>query len=151
MGAVCQAALVLCGWLAGDMFARLAEQAIAAMAAANDAEVLLVADELRRATGVLSSTASALVIPMLGMLAWLAFLRPSGAAAAFFTEGASGRQRPCARRCRRSRRSALGSGEGQIVGRRHDRPIARPARRARLALGAFMLLSGTADALNALP
>jgi hypothetical protein len=89
MGVVCQAALVLGGWLAAGAFARLAEQAITAMAAAEDAEVLLVADELRRATGVLSSTATALVAPLLGMLAWLAFLRPSSTAAAWFTEGAS--------------------------------------------------------------
>ena len=88
MGAICQAALVLGGWLAADSFSRLAEHAITAMAAADDAEVLRVSEQLQRATGVLTSTASALVAPLLGMLAWLAFLRPSGAAAAFFTEEA---------------------------------------------------------------
>lgn len=84
MGAICQAALVLTGWIATDAFARLA-----AMAASGDAEVLRVADELNRATGILTRTAIALVAPLLGMLAWLVFLRPSGAAAAFFTADTS--------------------------------------------------------------
>ena len=81
MGAVCQAALVLTGWIATDIFARLAAQALAAMTASGDAEVLRVADELRQATGILTGTATALVAPLLCMLAWLAFLRPSGAVA----------------------------------------------------------------------
>ena len=69
MGVVCQAALVLGGWLAADAFARLAEQANAAMTASGEAEVLRVAEQLRSATGVLTSTASALVAALLGMLA----------------------------------------------------------------------------------
>jgi methionine-rich copper-binding protein CopC len=158
MGAVCQAALVLCGWLASDTFARLAEQAVASMAAADDAEVLLVADELRRATGVLSSTASALVVPMLGMLAWLAFLRPSGAAAAFFTEGASPAATdapPAAQPPPVVQRAAAPSAPDPLPASRWPTlrpPLQRvPSRRTRLALaalGAFLLLFGAADALR---
>ncbi len=84
MGVICQVALVLTGWIAADAFARLATQALAAMAASGDAEVLRVGGELDWATGILTRTALALVAPTLGLLAWSVFLRPSGAAAAYF-------------------------------------------------------------------
>ena len=158
MGTLCQAALVLGGWLAADAFARLAEQAIALMAVEKDAEVLRVADQLGHATGVLRSTASALFVPLLGMLAWLAWLRLSGATAAHFTRGAS----PVAAEALRAPRphspahrpSVLAPDEPQA----EDRSAARPppaqgalARRARLglvALGAAMLLFAAADRMR---
>ena len=40
MGVICQVALVLTGWIAADVFARLATQALAAMTESGDAEVL---------------------------------------------------------------------------------------------------------------
>jgi methionine-rich copper-binding protein CopC len=89
MGAICQSALVLSGWIAVDAFAQLAAQVRVAMAASGDAEVLRVSGQLEHATSVLARTATALLPPLLGMLAWLAFLRPSGAAAAYFTSGAA--------------------------------------------------------------
>ena len=46
MGVICQVALVLTGWIAADAFARLATQALAAMAASGDAEVLRVGEEV---------------------------------------------------------------------------------------------------------
>jgi methionine-rich copper-binding protein CopC len=158
MGVVCQAALVLGGWLATDTFARLAEQAHTAMAAADDAEVMRVAEQLRRATAILSSTATALVLPLLGLLAWLAVLRPSGAAAAFFTEGAS----PAAADAVRApqpqspahRPSFPNRPEPQADVESAPRPApapSAPTRRAHLvlaALGALMLLFGAADALR---
>ena len=158
LGAICQAALVLAGWLAADAFARLAEQAIAAMAAAEDAEVLQVADSLHRATGVLTSTATALVAPLLGILAWVAFLRPSGAAAAFFTEG-EGPASAAALRAARSqsiahRPSVPTVKESQAASQSAARPPPAPrapVRRARLglvALGALMLVFAAADGLR---
>jgi len=92
MGVICQAVLVLNGWIAADAFVRLVSQAHAAMTASGDAEVLRVAGDLDRETRILTRTAVALVAPLLGMLAWLVFLRPSGAAAASFTAGASSAQ-----------------------------------------------------------
>ena len=86
-GAVCQTALVLTSWLATDILGRVGGQALAAMDASGDPEVLRVAGDLDRATGVLTQTAIALVAPLLVTLAWLVFLRPSGAAASYFTQG----------------------------------------------------------------
>jgi methionine-rich copper-binding protein CopC len=87
MGAVCQTALVLAGVLATEAFGRLTEPLLAAMAASGDAEVLQVNDWVRGATHVLRSTATALVTPMLGVLAWTVFLRPAAPAAAWFARG----------------------------------------------------------------
>jgi len=83
----CQAGLVLAGILAADAFSRLATEAIAVMGAAEDAEVRRVAEDLRRAQGVLTSTAGAFVAPMVGHLAWLPFLLSSRRVGAFFTAG----------------------------------------------------------------
>ena len=84
MGVIFQVALVLTGWIAADVFSRVATHALAAMAESGDAEVLRVAGELDWATGILTRTALALVAPTLAMIAWLVFLRPSGAAAGYF-------------------------------------------------------------------
>jgi hypothetical protein len=86
MGSLCQAGLVLAGWLAADMLGRLAEQAQIAMDASGEAEVLRVSADLRGATEILSSTATALAVPMLIVLAWALFLRPGGRAATHFAE-----------------------------------------------------------------
>ena len=84
MGVVCQVALVLTGWIAVDVFARLATEALTAMGNSGDAEVLRLGEELAWATGIMRRTALALAAPALGMLAWLVFLRPSGEAATHF-------------------------------------------------------------------
>jgi hypothetical protein len=84
MGALCQAGLVLSSWLSANMLARLAEQALVAMEASGDAEVLRVSADLRVARDVILSTATALAIPTLIILAWAAFLRPTGGAATHF-------------------------------------------------------------------
>ena len=84
MGALCQAGLVLSSWLSANMLARLAEQALVAMEASGDAEVLRVSADLRVARDVIVSTATALAIPTLIVLAWAAFLRPTGSAATHF-------------------------------------------------------------------
>jgi hypothetical protein len=54
------------------------------MDASGDAEVLRVAADLRVAKAIISSTALALAIPTLIVLAWAAFLRPTGSGAAHF-------------------------------------------------------------------
>jgi len=161
MGTVCQAALVLAGWLAADAFARLAAQAIAVMATDKDAEVLRLADELQRATGVLTSTATVLVLPSLGMLAWLAFLRPSGATAAFFTKGACPVRADALRAPRPQfpahRPSVPTLKEPQAASQSAARPPPAqpaPARSARLglgALGAVLLVFAAADGLRTRP
>ena len=84
MGAFCQAGLVLSSWLSANLLARLAEQALIAMEASGDAEVLRVSADLRVARDVILSTATALAIPTLIVLAWAAFLRPTGSAATHF-------------------------------------------------------------------
>jgi hypothetical protein len=84
MGAFCQAGLVLSSWLSAGMLARLAGQALSAMDASGDAEVLRVSADLRVATDVITSTATALAIPTLIVLAWAAFLWPTGSAATHF-------------------------------------------------------------------
>ena len=128
------------------------------MGAADDAEVMRVAEQLERATSLLSSTATALVAPLLGMLAWLVFLRPSGAAAAFFTEGASPAPAEAVRAplpqstAHRPSVSARREPRAEVQNATRPAPTPRaPARRAPLALaalGAFMLLFGAADALR---
>ena len=84
MGALCQAGLVLSSWLSASMLARLAGQGVIAMEASGDAEVLRLSGDLRVATDVIASTATALAIPTLIVLAWAAFLRPAGGAASHF-------------------------------------------------------------------
>jgi len=155
-GVACQTALVLAGWLAADAFGRLAERVLAEMAASGDAEVLRIAGELDRATGLLGRTALALVAPAIGMLAWAWFLRPAGAAAAFFTASGSA---AC-----EATRAASGSAvreattasiaaspptstSAPVPGRR----AARHAPRALAALGALMLAFAAADRLRARP
>ncbi len=66
MGVVCQVALVLTGWIAADVFARLATEALTAMGTSGDAEVLRLGDELAWATGIMRRTALALAAPTLG-------------------------------------------------------------------------------------
>ena len=92
MGGLCQAGLVLAGWLSAEMFSRLAEQALIAMDASGDAEVLRLTVDLRLAKGVIASIATALAIPTLIVLAWAVFLRPTGRAATHFA--ASGQFTP---------------------------------------------------------
>ena len=87
MMVVCQAALVLAGLLAAGVFSRLATEAMAAMAAAEDVEVHRVAERLQAGQGVLRSTAAALVAPMLGHLAWLPFVSSPRRMGAFFGAG----------------------------------------------------------------
>ena len=84
MGGVCQAGLVLAGWLSAAMLRRLAEQATLAMDASGEPEVLRVSTDLRVATEVLSAAATALAVPTLIILAWALFLRPTGSAATHF-------------------------------------------------------------------
>ena len=158
MGVICQVALVLAGWIAADVFARLATQALAAMTGSGDAEVLRVAGDLERETGILTRTALALVAPTLGMLAWLAFLRPSGTAAGYFaadTTSAPGQSpdasatalaapQPWIRPAPLTTTShpvALGA----VNARSKAGVIARAAQGGLGALGALMLLAGAAD------
>jgi methionine-rich copper-binding protein CopC len=161
MGVICQAALVLAAWIAVDAVARLATPALAAMAASGDAEVLRVNDELDRALGILTRTALALVAPMLGMLAWLAFLRPSGAAAALFTAGRSAvsgealAETPRAAAPSRPRIPLAPVPERQATappdvarGRLQTGVGGRLARLALGVLGTLMLVFGSADGLR---
>jgi len=80
----CQAGIVLAGLISADAFSRVATEAFAVMSAAEDVEVQRAADELRRAQGVLASTAAAFVAPMSGYLAWLPFVLLSRRVGAFF-------------------------------------------------------------------
>ena len=84
MVSLCQAGLVVAGWLSADMLGRLAEQALIAMDASGDAEVLRLSVDVRVTTEIISSAATALVAPTLVVLAWAAFLRPTGSAAPHF-------------------------------------------------------------------
>jgi hypothetical protein len=84
MSSLCQAGLVLAGWLSADMLVRLAEQALIAMAASGDAEVLRLSVDLQVATEGVATAAAALAAPTLVLLAWAAFLRPTGSAAPHF-------------------------------------------------------------------
>jgi hypothetical protein len=141
MGVVCQVALVLTGWIAADVFARLASEALTAMAASGDAEVLRLGDELTWATGILTRTALALVAPTLGMLAWLMFLRPWGPAATYFSESLPVPAMPLASPPAVARHHASNP--------RLRRGLAAKAARVGLcALGGLMLLFGAADGLR---
>lgn len=164
MGAICQTALVLTGWIAADAVARLAAEARASMTASGDAEVLRVADEVDRATGILTGTAIALVAPVVCMLGWLAFLRPSGSAAAFFTAGPGAAPEEALHKVHtesaasRPRIPIAPVGERQAATNRHvanGRPEpgagARLARLALAVLGALMLVFAGADRLRTRP
>ena len=84
MGALYQTGLVISSWLSANMLARLAAPALNAMETSGDVEVLRVAADLRVASDVVASTATALAIPTLIVLAWAVFLWPTGSAAAHF-------------------------------------------------------------------
>lgn len=92
MGTVCQAALVLGGALSAYFLESFATEAIAMMNASSDAEVIRIAGDLRGATGVITTAAIALVAPLLVMAGWLAFLQPTGGAAAAFSSPGSRRR-----------------------------------------------------------
>ena len=154
MGVVCQIALVLTGWISADAFARLATQAHAALAASGDAEVLRVGEELDWATGTLTRTALALVVPALGLLAWSVFLRPSGPAAAYFAAaadpmpdrasdaGASSAPPPWGHTAHGAEQVAVAY--RTVLGARAIGVVARVAQIGLLALGAAMLIFGAA-------
>jgi methionine-rich copper-binding protein CopC len=135
MGTVCQLALVAASWLSIDALSRLAHQALAAMATSGDAEVLGVASDLEDAIGTLLRTVTALAAPTVGLLAWLAYLRPTGPAAAYFAEtGITVAPAPTA---------------SLIATRSLERsPRARSARIGLAVLGVFMLIFSAADALR---
>ena len=84
MGATCQTALVLNGWIASGALVRVVSALVTAMADGADAEVLRVSGELEREAAILFRTSLALAVPTLGVFAWFAFLRPSGRAALYF-------------------------------------------------------------------
>src|SRR5688572_10447107 len=86
MGAVCQTALVGSGWLATRLLSDLAQAASAAMLKAPDADVVQLAKQLTDAIATLTRTATMLIVPVVALVAWAAFLRPSGRAAAAFGE-----------------------------------------------------------------
>ncbi len=165
MGVIFQVALVLTGWIAADVFARLATHALAAMAESGDAEVLRVAGELDWATGILTRTALALVAPTLAMLAWLVFLRPSGAAAGYFAADTT----PVPGQAPDASATALAAPQPWIrpapitttshpvalagAGNARSKPgvFARAAQVGLGALGVLMLLAGAADGLRPRP
>ena len=127
-----QAGLVLAGLIAADAFSRLAAEAIAAMAAAPDAEVHRVAEDLQRAQGVLVSVAAACVAPLLGYLVGAIALWLARGADAFFTEGA-----PDSRPAPEHPQAAAPS-----------RTTEQRARSALVALGALLLAFSAAEALR---
>jgi len=134
MGAVCQVALVAAGWTSTNALSRLVEQVLAAMVASGDAEVLGVASELKGAIGALFRTATALAAPTVGLLAWLAYLRPTGPAAAYFAEdGITVRAEAVVAPAPRSLEPTA---------------RARSARVGLAVLGVFMLVFSAADALR---
>jgi hypothetical protein len=157
MGVICQIALVLTGWISADAFARLATQVLATMAASGDAEVLRVGNDLDWATGILTRTALALVAPTLGLLAWSVFLRPSGAAAAYFADmdlmpgqardsGASSAPPLWVGTAPGAKRSAVAY--GAAVDARAIGAVARVAQIGLVALGAAILIFGAAAGLR---
>ena len=161
-GTICQVAAVLTSLIAVDAFARLAAQAMVAMTASGDAEVLRVSQQLDAATAILTRTAIALVLPALGMLAWLAFLRPSGAAAAFFTSGASWTPpeavedmaaesvppRPWIAVAPVAEIPVISNRDSATTTREPGTGVTRLARLALATLGALMLMFGAADGLR---
>ena len=158
MAVVCQAALVLASVIAADAFSKLAGALIATMSAADDVEVRSAAESLARASGVLASTASALVAPMLAYGIWLPVLLVSPRAAAFFRAGAKLPAAPVAAASTApsepwrtppasAPRPAAPRMRTPAAGLAHTRD--RFARIALIALGALMLLFGAAESLRA--
>jgi hypothetical protein len=76
MSAVFQAGITLAGWLASRTLSGLVSAAGTLMRDSGDAEVLQVAEQLTQASGLLESTAVALLAPALGFVAWLVVLHP---------------------------------------------------------------------------
>ena len=165
MGVICQVALALTGWIAVDVFARLATETLTAMGNSGDAEVQRLGEELAWATGIMKRTALALAAPALGMLAWLVFLRPSGEAATHFATDvpADSAPMPDARVAHAPSSAtphtwmpAAPLAAPPAVAR-HDASNPRPrpgivsqaARVGLVVLGALMLLFGAADGLRA--
>lgn len=162
LGAICQVALVLSGWIAADVLARLASQALTVMTGSGDAEVLSLASELDWATGTLTRTALALVAPTIGLLAWTAFLRPSGDAAAYFADGdgvvithsnseqghSLGAPQPSVRVATMAEQRPVALGD-VTVARAPRSVIARAAGIGLAVLGALMAMVGAADGLRA--
>ncbi len=147
MGAICQVALVLTGWIAVDIFARLTTKALTAMATSGDAEVLRVGDELTWVSGILSRTALVLIAPTLGMLAWMMFLRPSGAAAGYFAMDESP-DAPEAHIGRSAHAPAQAPPHGWKSASALPSIVTQAARVGLGALGALMLLFGAAAGLR---
>ncbi len=76
MSVVCQTALVIASWLAAHALSELAVTVVTLMRDSGDAEVMQLADQLVRVSQIIEGTASALIVPALGMAAWLIALRP---------------------------------------------------------------------------
>ena len=76
MSVICQTALVIASWLAAHALSGLAGTAVTLMRDSGDAEVMQLADQLVRVSQIIEGTASALIVPALGMAAWLIALRP---------------------------------------------------------------------------
>jgi methionine-rich copper-binding protein CopC len=84
MGAVCQSALVVTGWLATRLLRQIAEVVATEMTKAPDADVRQLATQLTTAVDTLTVTATMLVLGVATIVAWAVFLRPSGRAASAF-------------------------------------------------------------------
>jgi methionine-rich copper-binding protein CopC len=84
MAAVCDAALVGSGWFATRLFTDLGQAASTAMSRAPDAEVVALAKQLTSAIATLTTTATVLILPAVGLAMWSVFLRPLGRAAGAF-------------------------------------------------------------------
>jgi methionine-rich copper-binding protein CopC len=161
MGATCQAALVFNSWIASGALVRVVSALAAAMADSGDAEVFGVSGELEREAAILFRTTLALAAPTLGLLAWFAILRPSGAAALYFASdrgAASAEQadvtlaepvtpRPWTPVVAVTARQQVAR---QDVASQRSGPgaLAQLARLGLAALGALMLLFGAADRLR---
>jgi hypothetical protein len=76
MSAVCQAGLAIAGWLAADALAGLVDVAAVSMRDSGEAEVLQVADQLTQASAIVAGTATALLAPAVGLVAWMVVLHP---------------------------------------------------------------------------
>ena len=151
MMVVSQAGLVLAGLLASDAFSALATQATGAMAAAPDAEVHALAEELERAAHALDSTATAFVAPMVGYLVWCPFLLLSHPVGSFFAAGAeepaSLPQPPFEPAPVLPAPSASPHSEPRRAPKR-ARAASRPMRVFLVGLGALMLAFGACDSLR---
>ncbi|MGH7288631.1 MAG: copper resistance protein CopC [Myxococcota bacterium] len=156
---VCQAGLVLASLLASDAFSRVASEAIAAMTTEQDAELQRAAEKLGHATGVLSSTAAALVAPMLAYLVWLPFLLLSRQIGSFFSAGSDPAPAPVpawtAAPIEHAFVQPAPMAQPTPSATREHRPPAKaahaPGRRARVALvvlGALMLVFSAGQALR---